>query len=203
MANQRRVPTQARSKAKYDHICTCAKTLIGEHGNDSVSMREIAKYAEVPISSIYQYFPDKNSILGAIMASYFEVMRGMLNSLVDQWETIEHVEKGLGDALDAFYISLKEDPALAVLWAGMQANPELQALDNEDSQRNAELICGKLCLMLPTQSQDNLFHAIWLLLHMAGFTVRLALTQPQTQAAKILEEFKELARLRLRGLSKH
>ena len=53
-----RKPTQGRGRAKYEMILTTAKRLIGEHGNDSVSMREIAKQAGISVASIYQYFPE-------------------------------------------------------------------------------------------------------------------------------------------------
>ena len=96
----RRIPTQERSRKKFEGILSAAKILIGERGNDSVSMREIAKKAMVPPSSIYQYFPDKNSILTEIMQFYYEQVRYLFKELVLKTNTIDEFIDGLGDVIE-------------------------------------------------------------------------------------------------------
>jgi len=196
----RRIPTQARSKAKYDAIIATAKELIGERGNDAVSMREIAKQAEVPISSIYQYFPDKNAILEAIMQDHFDLIRTFIKGFVDSCHSQQDLKNGIEAGIDLFYSSFKKDPALASLWAGLQANSELKALDAEDSHINAEIITHRIMAMSSKHSHDDIYQAALLLLHTSGMTVRLALDMPDENAKKFLNEFIQLALLRLNDL---
>lgn len=196
----RRTPTQKRSKERYELVINTAKRLIGEMGNDSVSMREIAKQADVPISSIYQYFPDKNAILEAIMQSYFDEIRIGLNDFVDCCQSKEDMKKGIVDGIDQFYLAFKQEPTLAILWAGLQANPQLKALDTQDSHENAELITHKLCCITTKSNKDEIHNAVLLLLHTAGMSVRLALDMEPKQAAKFIDEYKALALLRLEAL---
>lgn len=201
MTHLRRIPTQQRSRAKYQLILETAKRLIGDLGNDSVSMREIAKQAELPISSIYQYFPDKNSILEAIMQGYFDEIRIGLKHFVDCCQSREEMKRGIVQGIDQFYATFKKEPALAILWAGLQANPQLRELDVKDSQENAELLTNKLCCFSEPAISNQIYNAVLLLLHTAGMTVRLALDMEEEQANAFIEEYKVLALSRLDALT--
>lgn len=202
----RRTPTQKRSKERYERIITTAKTLIGEMGNDSVSMREIAKQANVPIGSIYQYFPDKNAILEAIMQSYFDDIRVGLNHFVDCCQSKEDMKEGVINGIDQFYLAFKQEPTLAILWAGLQANPLLKELDARDSRENAELITDKLCCITDNGNGNGndkrkaIYNAVLLLLHTAGMTVRVALDMEEKQAIAFIDEYKTLAITRLEAI---
>ena len=201
MTHLRRIPTQQRSRAKYQLILETAKRLIGDLGNDSVSMREIAKQAELPISSIYQYFPDKNSILEAIMQGYFDEIRIGLKHFVDCCQSREEMKQGIIQGIDQFYATFKKEPALAILWAGLQANPRLKELDAKDSQENAEMLADKLCCFSDPALGNEIYNAVLLLLHTAGMTVRLALDMEEAQANAFIEEYKVLALSRLDALT--
>ncbi|OUS30075.1 hypothetical protein A9Q99_06210 [Gammaproteobacteria bacterium 45_16_T64] len=200
MPQERRIPTQKRSREKYDLILATAKELIGERGNDSVSMREIAKQAGLAISSIYQYFPDKNAILEAIMQNYFDKIRELISRFLSDCKTIEDFQNGLSVGMDMFYLLFKQEPALATLWAGIQANTELKELDAEDSRINSTLITEAFVSIFPNIHEEDIYGAILLLLHTAGMTVRLALATPDKDGDKLIEEFKTLATLRLNSL---
>src|SRR5579859_4756507 len=62
-AEVRRRPQQERSKVRVETILDAALELIVEFGAEDLAMREVARRAGVPISSVYQYFPSKTAIL--------------------------------------------------------------------------------------------------------------------------------------------
>lgn len=196
MTSSRRTPRQERSKEKYDLILETAKQLIGEKGNDSVSMREIAKHAGVPISSIYQYFTDKNAILKAIMEFYFERIRQMLTSLLGSSQNTEDLRAGVLLGIDQFYLIMQKEPVLATLWAGLQANPELRDIDTQDTEKNAELITDRILEIFPDYNRDEILTSCVLLIHTLGMTVRLALSLEDSEGDKLIEEFKQLCMAR-------
>src|SRR5690242_19310082 len=74
----RRIPQQARSRARVEAILRAGRRLLGE--GREVSMREIAAAAEVPIASVYQYFPDKAALLRALVVQFYERMRTRLET---------------------------------------------------------------------------------------------------------------------------
>lgn len=202
MSQIRRMPIQKRSREKYDAILASAKTLIGARGNDSVSMREIAKAAELPISSIYQYFPDKSAILGAIMQSYFETIRELIIKFLEDCKTTDDVQQGISNGINLYYSLFKNDEALASLWAGMQANNELKEMDAEDSRINAQLITETISSIIPAKGEKEIYSAVLILIHMAGMTVRLALSIPAEEGDRLVDELKLLSKLRFDALMK-
>jgi len=201
MAKTRRVPRQLRSREKYDQILASAKELIGKKGNDSVSMREISKHSGVALSSIYQYFDDKNAILQAIMQDFFNLVRQSIESSLEGCQSIDDLIVSMHRNIDAFYTILKRDPIFAMMWAGLQANPELVKDDAEDSQQNAHIITEKACIILGEEKRQEIYNATLLLVHMIGSTIRLALTMPEEEADRLVDEIKSLAKLRLRSFN--
>nr|CAB0617484.1 TetR/AcrR family transcriptional regulator [Corynebacterium diphtheriae] len=55
----RRRPAQQRSREKFDRILAAARAVLVDVGFESFTFDEVAKRAEVPIGTIYQYFANK------------------------------------------------------------------------------------------------------------------------------------------------
>lgn len=201
MPKPRRVPSQSRSKEKYEKILEAARDLIGSRGNDSVSMREISKYSGVALASIYQYFPDKNAILQAIMEGLFKHVTQSLEHALGNCSNLDELTTCLNQCIDSFYLIFKKDPVLAVLWAGLQANPKLLALDAKDSMKNAELISHRVFEVTNNVAQQKVYDSALLIVHMIGATIRLALTLNEEEGDRLVNEFKELVILRLNSVS--
>jgi AcrR family transcriptional regulator len=72
---KRRVPQQARSRERYDLILDAAARLFAGVGYEAATTNAIAKEADVPIGSLYQYFADKEDVLHALADRYLESMR--------------------------------------------------------------------------------------------------------------------------------
>jgi AcrR family transcriptional regulator len=62
----RRVPAQARSRRKVEHILDAAARLVVAQGVEALTTRGIALAAKVPVASLYQYFSDKEDVLLAL-----------------------------------------------------------------------------------------------------------------------------------------
>ena len=198
---RRRQPSQDRSREKCETIIRAARDLIGERGNDAVSMREIARQAGVPISSIYQYFPDKKAILAAIMEGYFEQIRGLIRTFADTSSDLGSLIVQTQRGSDGLYQLFRGDPALATLWAGLQANPDLRELDAEDSRRNAAILAGKITGLFPKADPDEVYDSMLLLSHGLGMTVRIALSLEEPEGQRLFNEFKRIVSLRLQSFA--
>lgn len=60
---RRKAPTQRRAKTTVEKILRAANDLIEEEGFSGIGTGRIAERAGVNISSLYQYFPNRDSIL--------------------------------------------------------------------------------------------------------------------------------------------
>ncbi len=69
---QRRAPQQPRSKERVERILASALAEIEARGVDAATMTGVAERAGVPIGSVYQFFPNKASILAELARRYAE-----------------------------------------------------------------------------------------------------------------------------------
>ena len=67
----RRLPAQARSRARFDQILAAAGELIGERGLEPVTLTDIAERAGMPLTAVYRYFPNKQSVLRELTLQTF------------------------------------------------------------------------------------------------------------------------------------
>lgn len=97
----RRQPKQIRSQERVNHILDVAEQLFIERGYAQTTTREIAQRAEVPVGSLYQFFPDKAAIVGALANRYFEQEYRMFVQLHAELAEAE-ISRYLDRMIDAF-----------------------------------------------------------------------------------------------------
>lgn len=66
----RKLPTQSRAKATYDAIITATAQVLAAEGLDGANTNRIAEVAGVSIGSLYQYFPNKDAMMQALIDRY-------------------------------------------------------------------------------------------------------------------------------------
>lgn len=67
---RRRQPVQERSRRRVERIRAAALELLETHGVDAVTTRAIAHQAEVPVATVYQFFPNRDAILQEIVTDH-------------------------------------------------------------------------------------------------------------------------------------
>lgn len=70
LVKPRKLPTQARARATYDAILEATAQVLAGEGIDSLNTNRVAEVAGVSIGSLYQYFPNKDSMMQALIDSY-------------------------------------------------------------------------------------------------------------------------------------
>jgi AcrR family transcriptional regulator len=81
----RRKPHQARSQERVNRILDVAEALFVAQGYTATTTNEIAKQAQVPIGSLYQFFSDKKAIVQALTVRYNQLFHERL-ALLDNTE---------------------------------------------------------------------------------------------------------------------
>lgn len=84
----RKRPRQERSKATVDAILEATAQVLVKDGYDKTSTNRVAERAGVSVGSVYQYFPNKEALVGELVDRYsreiMERLIGELASLADQ-----------------------------------------------------------------------------------------------------------------------
>jgi len=97
----RKPPRQSRSQALVDAIVEAATRILPDRGLDGTTTNRIAELAGVSIGSLYQYFPNKDSILATLierdLAAQERIYRAMIEEMRDR-PLEDVVEAIVGDA---------------------------------------------------------------------------------------------------------
>lgn len=187
----RRPPKQQRSRGRVEEILAAARRLIGEKGIDAVRMREIAALAGGPISSVYQYFPNKSAILATLFEQWSEEMASRIDERLQVVEDINGLMAAASDVLDHFHSCVAEDRTILDLLNAVQADKALADLDLAATRSQAERFCEAGERFIPEQRLEEFRRTTLLMFHLAFGAVRLALWE-QPGNGCVLADFKAI-----------
>lgn len=143
----RKTPKQARGKLRVDLILENTRDLLREEGIGALTTTAIAARAGIPVSSIYQYFPDKKAILMGLYADY-------LGSILDTYDEVERrydPSRGWEDFFTEFYRLMHraelQDKIHNELAKALYLYPELQEIDRIHQKKVVERTVSMLQAM--------------------------------------------------------
>jgi AcrR family transcriptional regulator len=195
----KRKPRQERSQARFERILESSLRLFAARGYESVSMREIAREAKMPIATVYQYFPMKLAIVREMWSRYTSSITETLTEGIQRSikERTNHSNELIGIIIDRMAQLQASNPAFIEIWSCVAASMELRALNVEDTLRNARLIADFLQRMHPKSDASPLFDRALIAIEMASSTTRLALCIPEPHRARVLHSLKSAVSLLL------
>lgn len=148
----RRLPRQARSRATVDAILEACARLLREEGPEGVTTRRLARRAGVGIGSLYEYFPNREAVLAALVqrrlgALVAEVRDALAEALVREPDEatgflLRRIVAAVAADRDLFRMLLREAPYLLEppqTRAAIAALFELGRLGGERAGRRVDL----------------------------------------------------------------
>lgn len=75
----RKRPKQARSKIMVDSLLDATARVLVSEGYEAITTNRIAQVAGVGIGSLYEYFPNKESLVAAVVTQHAEVIIAEVN----------------------------------------------------------------------------------------------------------------------------
>lgn len=198
----RKRPTQERSRQRVKKILEVSANRITEVGADQLKMSDIAKLAEVPIGSVYQYFPNKSSIIRSLAEDHLEKLRKILIDglmsikLNDGADEIEQLTAMTDTIIDTYYEFYRYEPAFHSLWGGLQADAMLNDLEVQDTKESADLLFEVLKPVFTPQQEESYLKTLALLIcTQIGATLRFAIQLPEEQGSEFVRVFKDQLRV--------
>ena len=203
----KRIPRQERSQVRFEAVLKTALHLFAARGYESVSMREIARMARMPIASVYQYFPTKLAIVREMWTRYTSTISQTLAAGIrrlTQEETNDPTQL-IGIMVDRMAELQASNPAFIEIWSCIAASIELRALNAQDTLQNARLIAAALQKKHPASDPSAVYDRALIAIEMASSTTRFALALPEPHRARILLSLKAALSLLLEPvtLDKH
>ncbi|MGB8604981.1 TetR/AcrR family transcriptional regulator [Bradyrhizobium sp.] len=74
----RKSPNQARARATVTAILDATARILAEDGFEAVNTNRVAEVAGVSVGSLYQYFPNKGALVGAVAVRHTEATAAVI-----------------------------------------------------------------------------------------------------------------------------
>jgi AcrR family transcriptional regulator len=133
----RRAPMQRRSTERVDRMLDVCAMLLDQVGYEALTTKAIAEKAGISIGSVYQYFPDKKSMVRALAVRYLDEFLQRL----DQAFVVTPLRdwRQLVDAMLRVYADMLEDsPGFRAIRIGPAHDPYIM----RPSEDNPIIIAG-------------------------------------------------------------
>lgn len=120
----RKQPRQGRSREMVERILVAAREVLVDQGFDRFSTNRVAQAAGVSPGSLYQYFPDKASILDVLVDRYWDA-------------TSDRVVKALGDRLSGGTAAQRAASVVDALLQALEADPAMLRVVHDELPMSA------------------------------------------------------------------
>jgi AcrR family transcriptional regulator len=198
----RLVPTQKRSRERFERILACAAELMAEKGSEAFRMSDIVERTGIAFGSLYQYFPDKTAIIGTLAERYNATGRDCVRRDLSAVKTARDLHPALCRITDSYHEMFLAEPVMRDIWQATQADRVLQKLDAEDMAILSGLLLDALRRIAPDAPEVALSAFAQLVMTMIAAAVRHAITLPPRDARRLLTLFKRMLPTTLAAIDK-
>jgi AcrR family transcriptional regulator len=188
----RLVPTQQRSRERFERILESAAEVMAEKGSEAFRMSDIVERTGVPFGSLYQYFPDKTAIIGTLAERYNAIGRDCVRRDLAAVKSPKDLYPALCRIVDSYYQMFIDEPVMRDIWQATQADRALQKLDEEDGAYLAGLLGEALRRIAPNAPAPALAAFSQLIMTLMAAAVRHAIALEPKEAARIIALFKRM-----------
>ncbi|MFJ2031865.1 TetR/AcrR family transcriptional regulator [Streptosporangium sp. NPDC087985] len=135
----RRRPAQRRSLERVGRMLDECARLLDEAGYEALTTKEVARRAEVPIGTFYQFFPDKQGLVRALALRNLEAFLTRVTARLSAVRLSDWTE--MADlAIDEFVAMKRSTPGFAVVDFGeVLSSPGGPALKGTERMLDAAL----------------------------------------------------------------
>jgi AcrR family transcriptional regulator len=198
----RLMPTQKRSRERFERILECAAEIMAEKGSEAFRMSDIVERTGVPFGSLYQYFPDKAAIIGTLAERYNAIGRDCVRRDLSAVKSARDIYPALCRIVDSYHQMFIDEPVMRDIWQATQADRVLQKLDQEDGAYLSGLLSDALRRIAPGVPEPALSAFSQLTMTLIAAAVRHAITLDAKEARRIIMLFKRLLPKDLSALSR-
>lgn len=126
----RKIPRQKRSREMVARLLDATATTLAQRGLDQTTTNHIAEAAGVSIGSLYQYFPDKDALIEALLERMAEQVMELFRQRAQQIDVSRFELRDVAKvAISYGYAHMKADPVLRELVQHWHRVPIRQLLE--------------------------------------------------------------------------
>jgi AcrR family transcriptional regulator len=148
-AGKRRIPQQERGLKTIEIILRAAGEEIARGGLAKLTTKRIAEAAGLSVGGLYEYFPNKESVVHALASQWLEQVKDAVAAIHPSKTGCVDLIRYLNMVYDAVKPLYQQVPGVSVLISLLASVPALKALEDQiDLQVNA-LLTDAISQLLP------------------------------------------------------
>jgi AcrR family transcriptional regulator len=163
----RKTPVQARSTVTVEAISEATIQVLLSHGAERLTTTRVADRAGVSVGTLYQYFPNKQSLLYAVFEDHLEKVASAVEATCDQ-ACHQALEGMIRQVVEAFVDVKMERMDISVALYKVSADVGGAELVKKMSQRYRKAIEAMLRTATDTESLPDKFAIELMLAAMSG-----------------------------------
>ncbi|MEU3657892.1 TetR/AcrR family transcriptional regulator [Streptomyces sp. NPDC032161] len=179
----RRLPVQKRSAERFERLLDACAELLDEVGYAALTTKEVARRAEVPIGTLYQFFSDREGLIGALAARNLETFLERVAARLEH-EKPDDISGVVDVTVDEFVAMRRTITGFGVVDFGAAGQDHIlePVLDNNTA------VAERLRALTGVQGDAGLEIAVRVALECADSVLKLAFrTDPQGDSQLIAE----------------
>lgn len=196
----RRIPRQQRGRDRFEKILLVAIDLIETKGSDALKMSEIVEKAGLSFGALYQYFPDKSSIIRTLAERFNEQGRHCVEQELAKVTSPETLQQALCNIVDQYYDFFRREPVMRDIWHATQADKLLQRVDAEDMEFHAQRLFTVLAKLWPKREAHELLSVARLTMHLLAAAVRYSISVSEEEGRAAMALYKKMLPADIGGL---
>ena len=176
----RKVPKQQRSRQMVETLIDATASVLAERGLDHTTTNHIAELAGVSVGSLYQYFPDKDSLIEALLERMVSDLQRAFNVQLQQHSLGElDLENVARISISIGLSTLRANPLYLELMQNWHRLPVMTPLDKLEQYM---LTVARLYFLQHFQSYPvtDLQAKLYVLINSTLFTLARYLSQSNT-----------------------
>lgn len=139
----RREPVQRRSIERVNRMLDACAEVLDEVGYDGLTTREVARRAEVPIGTLYQFFRGKQALCGALARRNLDVFVRRLHERLAALQLTRWSDTA-GVVVEEYATMIRTVPGFGVVDFGDTRPDRPIMLDGNEQVENNELVAARL-----------------------------------------------------------
>lgn len=152
---RRATPRQARARERVEAILVAARDIIEHEGVEPLSTQRIAKVAGIPVGSVYQFFPNKHSIVLELAKRSLVPMNELVDRTSPAPVSDEQWWPWWEQFLDGLIEMWRHDSSGGAIWSACAGTPELVARSYELEMQYARGVAGLLSPLFPQEPRES------------------------------------------------
>lgn len=188
----RRIPRQQRGRERFEKILAVAAELIERDGSDALKMSEIVEKADLSFGALYQYFPDKSSIVRTLAERFNEEGRRCVTAEMAKVTDAKSLRVALCNVVDDYYAFFRREPVMRDIWHATHTDKLLQQVDAEDMEFHAQALSSVLRKLWPDRGEAALLAIARLTMQLLAAAVRYAVSLDEEEGARAIALFRKM-----------